>query len=340
MRSPSTESINSINIRKTWLAESREPRWKKAINSPVGSQGIIYGDKVINLVNSSDRKVYPDDQSSYIANGDIGLVVGNLKTRKVKKLFPSLKVEFASQPSYEYEYPIRDMNGELENPPLDLAYALTVHKTQGSEFGKTFVILPEPCWLLSRELLYTALTRHKEELVILYNGKLPGLQKYASDEHSEIARRFTNIFSNPRPIQRQLHGRVVFLEKDLINLSNGEKFVRSKSELIIANELHSRGIEFDYEEALPLKNGLICYPKFTINDPDTGKNYYWEHLNFQNNPEFKVRWKKKLENYRESQIFPIEDNVLGSDTLIVSQDSENCGIDQEGVVKIITKLQI
>ena len=104
-------------------------------------------------MNSSDRRIYPDDQSSYVANGDIGLVVGNLKTRKLPKLYPSLKVEFASQPTYEYEYPILDMNGELENPPLDLAYALTVHKTQGSEFGKTFVILPEPCWLLSRELL-------------------------------------------------------------------------------------------------------------------------------------------------------------------------------------------
>ncbi len=39
-----------------------------------------------------------------------------------------------------------------------LAYCLTVHKTQGSEFGATFVVLTNPYWLLSRELLYTALT--------------------------------------------------------------------------------------------------------------------------------------------------------------------------------------
>ena len=169
--------------------------------------------------------------------------------------------------------------------------------------------------------LYTALTRHKEKLVILYNGKLPALQKYASDEHSEIARQtykyFQRAFTNA---DMNYTDEIVFLERGLVNLSDSGKFVRSKSELIIANELHSRGIDFDYEEPLQLKNGSICYPKFTINDPDTGKNYYWEHLNFQNNTEFKERWDKKLENYRESQIFLIEENASGSDTLIVSQD--------------------
>ena len=171
------------------------------------------------------------------------------------------------------------MKGEYDTPPLDLAYALTVHKTQGSEFGTTFVVLKEPCWLMSRELLYTALTRHRNRLIILYNGELTELQKYASDEYSEIARRLTNIFSDPTPIPYEINGRKSILEKQLINLTDGGKFVRTKSELLIANELHNRDIEFEYEEPLKLKNGLICFPKFTINDPDTGRNYYWEHLN-------------------------------------------------------------
>ncbi len=33
------------------------------------------------------------------------------------------------------------------------------------EFGITFLVLPNPCWLLSRELLYTALTRHRDRFV-------------------------------------------------------------------------------------------------------------------------------------------------------------------------------
>ena len=55
-------------------------------------------------------------------------------------------------------------------PSLELAYALTVHKSQGSEFGTVILVLPNPCRLLSRELLYTALTRQKDRIVILHQG--------------------------------------------------------------------------------------------------------------------------------------------------------------------------
>ena len=43
------------------------------------------------------------------------------------------------------------------------------------------VVLTNPCWLLSRELLYTALTRHKDRLVILYEGPLVEYRRYAGN---------------------------------------------------------------------------------------------------------------------------------------------------------------
>ena len=89
--------------------------------------------------------------------------------------------------------------GDEAKNPLELAYALTVHKTQGSEFGITFLVLPNPCWLLSRELLYTALTRHRDRLVVLHQGPVAEFRRFASEEHSEIARRMTNLFSDPMP---------------------------------------------------------------------------------------------------------------------------------------------
>jgi exodeoxyribonuclease V alpha subunit len=50
---------------------------------------------------------------------------------------------------------------------LGLAYALTVHKAQGSEYEKVLVLLPEtPLPLLTRELLYTAMTRSRRSVVI------------------------------------------------------------------------------------------------------------------------------------------------------------------------------
>jgi ATP-dependent exoDNAse (exonuclease V) alpha subunit len=68
--------------------------------------------------------------------------------------------------SPQYKYFKWEFSGDDANPPLELAYALTVHKTQGSEFGITFLVIPNPCRLLSREMLYTALTRHKNKVVI------------------------------------------------------------------------------------------------------------------------------------------------------------------------------
>ena len=51
---------------------------------------------------------------------------------------------------------------------LDLCYAMTVHKTQGSEYEQVALVLPErPGPLLTREILYTALTRAKKAATII-----------------------------------------------------------------------------------------------------------------------------------------------------------------------------
>ena len=48
------------------------------------------------------------------------------------------------------------------------AYALTVHKSQGSEFSVVVVVLPEEPWnMLQRNLLYTAITRAKKEVFVI-----------------------------------------------------------------------------------------------------------------------------------------------------------------------------
>ena len=65
---------------------------------------------------------------------------------------------FSSQLHFRYDFTEKNF-GEESQSTLELAYALTVHKAQGSEFGLVIVVLPNPCQLLSRELLYTALTR-------------------------------------------------------------------------------------------------------------------------------------------------------------------------------------
>jgi exodeoxyribonuclease V alpha subunit len=51
---------------------------------------------------------------------------------------------------------------------VDTVYAMTVHKAQGSQFATSAILLPEPTSpILSRELLYTAITRAQERVVLI-----------------------------------------------------------------------------------------------------------------------------------------------------------------------------
>jgi exodeoxyribonuclease V alpha subunit len=67
-----------------------------------------------------------------------------------------------------------DSNGELRSilpaylSDAETVFAMTIHKSQGSEFDKVMVILPEGTdnLLLTRELLYTAVTRAKKSVTI------------------------------------------------------------------------------------------------------------------------------------------------------------------------------
>ena len=323
-------------FRSKWMAKAMSP-WGRKVHRPLGPQGIIYGDKVINLKNSTRRTVYPE-RPSYVANGDVGLVVGNYKTRKQKSLFPWLEVEFTSQPGHDYDFHAREFSDE-EGPPLELAYALTVHKTQGSEFGITFVVLPNPCWLLSRELLYTALTRQQERVVILHQGDVRKLREYAKESYSEIARRMTNLFGPPSPISVEVDGSERFLEDRLIHRTKRGDLVRSKSEVIIANELLAQGVDrYDYEAGLRLPNGQTRYPDFTIIDDDTGERYYWEHLGLLHDPDYAIRWERKLAAYRAADILPHEEGGGEAGTLIVTRDDKVGGIDAKEIADLVATL--
>ena len=335
------EALNRVvqrKFRKTWISKASTPKARnRKIHPPLGRQGIIYGDKVINLRNDSTRTVYPE-RESYVANGDVGIVVGSYKTQNRKKLFPFLEVEFTSQPDHDYDFGVREFSDD-GSPPLELAYALTVHKTQGSEFGTTFVVLPNPCWPLSRELLYTALTRQKDRIVILHQGDLRELRRYANEVHSEIARRLTNLFAPPKPIAIDADGDRRFLDDRLIHRTKRGDLVRSKSEVIIANELLAQGIDrYEYEAPLELSNGETRYPDFTIVDDDTGESYYWEHLGLLHRPDYVKRWERKLALYRAADILPHEEGGGEAGTLIVTSDEPNGGVDSSKIAGLVAKL--
>ncbi|MCW2275298.1 energy-coupling factor transporter ATP-binding protein EcfA2 [Rhodoblastus acidophilus] len=279
-----------------------EPHWFRKIAKPFGNQAILYGDKVINLSNGRRYDVYPKIEKAYLANGEIGLVVGQYKGKnwKLRGLPSKLEVEFSTQLGVKFGFGGSDFS-EDGDERLELAYALTIHKAQGSEFGTTFVIVPNPCRLLSRELLYTALTRQQREVVLFHQGDMRDLMKLSGADHSETARRLSNLFRAPELVA---YGGS-FYESGLVHRTVRGELVRSKSEVIIADMLDGLGVPYSYEQPFTAPDGSVRYPDFTVDDAETGRRLLIEHLGMMDRPDYVSRWKRKEKWYRDAGVAPV-----------------------------------
>ena len=120
--------------------------------------GVLFreGDKVMQVKNNYQlgweirgRYGIPMEKGLGIFNGDMGII------REINKQTERVTVEFDEQRMVEYPY------SGLEE--LELAYAVTIHKSQGSEYPAVVIpLLSGPKMLMTRNLLYTAVTRAKQ----------------------------------------------------------------------------------------------------------------------------------------------------------------------------------
>lgn len=290
---------------------------KKVIPKPFGLEQIVYGDKIINLSNHGRKKVYPETNAlEYLANGEIGVVTGQYKRKPnaFKGQPKAIEIEFSSQKGFVYKFYEWDFQEEGD-PPLELAYALTVHKSQGSEFGIVFLIIPNPCILLTREMLYTALTRQKERVVVLFQGNTFDIKELSSPSKSDTIRRITNLFTDPELVEVDGH----YLEKNLIHQASNGVMLRSKSELLIYQRLLDKGIEPEYEKKIIIKE-VEKLPDFTIENPDKGITYFWEHCGMMHDQEYRERWEEKYAWYLENDIKLWNEGGGKNGVLIVTED--------------------
>lgn len=151
--------IGVHNINKS-LRERINPKSPVKPELTFGEQTFRLGDKVMQIVNNYSKEwttvggVKTLNSGMGVYNGDIGEVVS------VDTVDRSLTIIFDGERICRF-----DIN-ELDQ--LELAYAITVHKSQGSEFDTVLIPLHygnSP--FLSRNLLYTAMTRAKRKLVIV-----------------------------------------------------------------------------------------------------------------------------------------------------------------------------
>ena len=296
---------------------------KQGTKNILGTDGIMYGDKVINIRNQENDGYPANDCVNYVANGEVGIVERIWK--KPKDKFNQHQIRFSSQPKHSYKW-FSSVSDE-GNTDLELAYALTVHKSQGSEFGKVILVIGEPSLLVSKELLYTAITRQKDRLVILYNAEAYHLRNYSLMEFSDIARRFTCLFEMPDIVEYKKR----FYENNLIHKTARGELVRSKSEVIIADALLTLGVDYyEYEKLLDLGEDGIKSPDFTIEDVESGVKWYWEHCGMMSDEGYRRRWETKRAVYEKH-------GIIEGENLIVSEDKLDGSIDSQEIRNLIKK---
>ena len=148
--------------------------------------------------------------------------------------------------------------------------------------------------MLSKELIYTALTRHEDKLFIIGDEDLNFLKDYINNTYSELAKRFTGLFEIPDLIQYE----DTYYQKGLIQIGDGGQALRSKSEVIIWNKLHALNDKFTtiYEERFA--NGTTL-PDFVIKDKNGEIKFIWEHLGFIKDENYMRSWKEKEDIYNK-----------------------------------------
>ena len=122
------------------------------------------GDKVMQIKNNYDKQWERGTSNSYeIGNGVFNGEAGRITEINEKEKY--IRVKFDDNKTCIYEY------NELEQ--LEHSYCITIHKAQGSEFDVIIMIIPQAApMLLTRNLLYTGITRAKKMLIVIGNNNI------------------------------------------------------------------------------------------------------------------------------------------------------------------------
>jgi hypothetical protein len=284
--------VDHLNL----LLQDQKNRWMLQNKGSLG--GITYADKVMQVRNRGrskplsawdalERKKRPIE----IYNGEIGItkVHGFDHSKWTWRGFhlEQFQVVFSHKERYWVNYESeRDVEGELE-----LAYAISVHKGQGSEFGRVYFVIPgAKRALMSRELFYTGLTRAQRHCTLLVQEDVSPLLSLRRRERSFLDQINSSLFEF-RPASPEYRTMFSWYEEGKIHRTLTEEMVRSKSEVIIANMLFERGIPFQYEVPLRAPDGTFYLPDFTISF--RGETWYWEHLGLAQDEAYRNHWDTK-----------------------------------------------
>lgn len=329
-----TDSLNIL------MQKTLNPKWSKK-----QLDGIGYFDKVIQFRNRpQSNPTFAFQESSKkniraeIFNGEMGVSVihkldeyapkGQQAKYRWQGRVERIQVLFSGKTRQGLKYNYgnnlgQDANGKwipeqkvLDN--LELAYAISVHKSQGSEFDYVYIVIPhKDSHLMSMELLYTAITRAQKKVTIFVQQDISTLTTLSHKDKSAVRKINSSVFKfQPLP-EFVIYADSKWYDSGKKIATLSQYFVRSKSEAIITNLLVDRDIPFKYEEPLYAPDGTMFLPDFTV--VFRGEKYYWEHVGRTNDPNYMAHWAKKEAWYNKH--FPgkllttYEGNTLTTDAV-------------------------
>ncbi len=149
-------SVNELNKA---IQEVANPQRYGELSVTIGAVSYRCGDRIIQLKNTE-----------LISNGDVG-VIRKINTVTDDDGNQEIRFDIEFEGGYRIEYSKDDMKN------VDLAYALTIHKSQGTEFKSVIcpILNTTPEVMLKRNLLYTAVSRAKEKCILV--GDAPAIRK-------------------------------------------------------------------------------------------------------------------------------------------------------------------
>lgn len=162
---PMRKGLLGVERLNTILQQYLNPPDGKKSEREHGQTIFRVGDKVMQIKNNyqaeweiRSRYNIPIEKGLGVFNGDMGIV------REINSFSETLTVEYEERRMVEYPFK------ELDQ--LDLAYAITIHKSQGSEYPAVIIpLLTGPRMLMNRNLLYTAVTRARKCVTLVGDEK-------------------------------------------------------------------------------------------------------------------------------------------------------------------------
>ena len=163
---PMRKGLLGVDRLNTVLQQYLNPPSPKKTEKEHGSTLFREGDKVMQIKNNyqieweiRNRYGIAEERGMGIFNGDMGVI------RSIRDVLGIMTIEFDEGRTVEYPFKLLD--------ELELAYAITIHKSQGSEYPAVVIpLLSGPRMLMNRNLLYTAVTRAKKCVTLVGDERI------------------------------------------------------------------------------------------------------------------------------------------------------------------------